>query len=59
MLDLEVFVEKGQQVVQQISFNLQKISSVLNTEIFDPFETCFYRGGNYWELESAEESGDD
>nr|WMM65886.1 protein 3b [Infectious bronchitis virus] len=59
MLDLEVFVEKGEQVVQQISFNLQKISSVLNTEIFDPFEICFYRGGNYWELESTDDSGDD
>nr|WBW48752.1 protein 3b [Infectious bronchitis virus] len=59
MLDLEVFVEKGEQVVQQISFNLQKISSVLNTEVFDPFEACYYRGGNYWEVESADESGDE
>nr|AFP50208.1 3b protein [Infectious bronchitis virus]ARS22452.1 3b protein [Infectious bronchitis virus] len=60
MLDFEAVIETGQQIIQQISFNLQHISSVLSTELFDPFEVCFYRGGNYWELESADEfSGDD
>nr|AFP50308.1 3b protein [Infectious bronchitis virus] len=60
MLDFEAVIETGQQLIQQISFNLQHISSVLSTELFDPFEICFYRRGNYWELESADEfSGDD
>nr|P30244.1 RecName: Full=Non-structural protein 3b; Short=ns3b; AltName: Full=Accessory protein 3b [Avian infectious bronchitis virus (strain UK/183/66)]CAA42491.1 3b protein [Infectious bronchitis virus] len=60
MLNFEAIIETGDQVIQQISFDLQHISSVLNTELFDPFEVCCYRGGNYWELESAEEfSGDD
>ncbi len=60
MLDFEAIIETGQQITQQISFNLQNISSVFNTELFDPFEYCVYRGGNYWELESADEfSGDD
>ncbi|ABW75140.1 3b [Turkey coronavirus] len=60
MLDFEAIIETGQQIIQQISFNLQHISSVLSTELFDPFEVCVYRGGNYWELESADEfSGDD
>nr|ADP06479.1 3b [Infectious bronchitis virus] len=60
MLDFEAIIETGQQIIQQISFDLQQISSVLSTELFDPFEVCFYRGGNYWELESADEfSGDD
>nr|UKR46355.1 3b protein [Avian coronavirus] len=60
MLDFEVIIGTGEQVTQQISFNLQHISSLLNTQVFDPFEVCFYRGGNFWEVESAEEcSGDD
>nr|QKV27953.1 3b protein [Infectious bronchitis virus] len=60
MLDFEAIIETGQQIIQQISFDLQHISSVLNTELFDPFEVCVYRGGNYWELASADEfSGDD
>nr|QDQ69162.1 3b protein [Infectious bronchitis virus] len=60
MLDFEKIIETGEQVTQQISFNLQHISSVLNTEVFDPFDCCYYRGGNFWEVESAEEcSGDD
>ncbi|ALQ43517.1 3b [European turkey coronavirus 080385d] len=60
MLDFEAIIETGYGVIQQISFDLQHISSVLNTELFDPFEFCVYRGGNYWELESADEfSGDD
>nr|ABF61475.1 3b protein [Infectious bronchitis virus]QLI34444.1 3b accessory peptide [Infectious bronchitis virus] len=60
MLNFEAIIETGEQVIQQISFDLQHISSVLNTQIFDPFEVCYYRGGNYWELESTEEfSGDD
>nr|ABF61496.1 3b protein [Infectious bronchitis virus]QLI34505.1 3b accessory peptide [Infectious bronchitis virus] len=60
MLNFGAIIETGEQVIQQISFNLQHISSVLNTQIFDPFEVCYYRGGNYWELESTEEfSGDD
>nr|ARI46294.1 3b protein [Infectious bronchitis virus] len=59
MLDFEKIIETGEVVIQQISFNLQHISSVLNTELFDPFEVCVYRGGNFWEVESAEESGDD
>nr|ABF61533.1 3b protein [Infectious bronchitis virus]QLI34480.1 3b accessory peptide [Infectious bronchitis virus] len=60
MLNFEAIIETGDQVIQQISFNLQHISSVLDTNIFDPFEVCYYRGGNYWELESTEEfSGDD
>uniref|UniRef100_A0A6G8J3A8 Non-structural protein 3b n=4 Tax=Avian coronavirus TaxID=694014 RepID=A0A6G8J3A8_9GAMC len=59
MLNFEEIIGTGEQVIQQTSFNLQHISSVLNTEVFDPFEICVYRGGNYWELESADESGDD
>nr|ABF61467.1 3b protein [Infectious bronchitis virus]ABF61541.1 3b protein [Infectious bronchitis virus]APP92731.1 3b protein [Infectious bronchitis virus]QKG30366.1 3b accessory peptide [Infectious bronchitis virus]QLI34457.1 3b accessory peptide [Infectious bronchitis virus] len=60
MLNFEAIIETGEQVIQQISFDLQHISSVLNTQIFDPFEVCYYRGGTYWELESTEEfSGDD
>nr|AAF67545.1 3b [Infectious bronchitis virus] len=59
MLDFEAIIETGQQIIQQISFNLQDISSVLSTELFDPFEVSVYRGGNSWELESADEfSGD-
>nr|AAF67542.1 3b [Infectious bronchitis virus] len=59
MLDFEAIIETGQQIIQQISFDLQHISIVLSTELFDPFECCYYRGGNYWELESADEfSGD-
>nr|ADA83488.1 3b protein [Infectious bronchitis virus] len=60
MLNFEAIIATGEQITQQISFYLQHISSVLNTELFDPFEVCVYRGGNYWELESAGEfSGDD
>nr|CAC33181.1 3a protein [Turkey coronavirus] len=60
MLDFEAIIETGQQIIQQISFDLQHISRVLNTELFDPFEFCYYRRGSYWELESADEfSGDD
>nr|AND76820.1 3b protein [Infectious bronchitis virus]AND76828.1 3b protein [Infectious bronchitis virus]AND76844.1 3b protein [Infectious bronchitis virus] len=59
MLDFEKIIETGEVVTQQISFNLQHISRVLNAELFDPFEVCVYRGGNFWEVESAEESGDD
>nr|AHX25931.1 3b protein [Infectious bronchitis virus] len=60
MLNLEAIIETGDQVIQKISFNLQHISSVLNTEVFDPFDYCYYRGGNFWEIESAEDcSGDD
>nr|WMM66129.1 3b [Infectious bronchitis virus] len=60
MLDLEKTIETGEQITQQISFNLQHISSVLSTELFDPFEFCVYKGGNYWELESADDcSGDE
>nr|ABF61512.1 3b protein [Infectious bronchitis virus]ABF61525.1 3b protein [Infectious bronchitis virus]QLI34493.1 3b accessory peptide [Infectious bronchitis virus] len=60
MLNFVAIIETGEQLIQQISFDLQHISSVLNTELFDPFEACYYRGGYYWELESTEEfSGDD
>nr|AXR85434.1 accessory protein 3b [Infectious bronchitis virus] len=59
MLDFEAIIENGQQIIQQTSFYLQHISSVLSTELFDPFEVCVYRRGNYWELDSADESGDD
>nr|ABQ84848.1 3b protein [Infectious bronchitis virus]AVI69487.1 3b protein [Infectious bronchitis virus]UZO32081.1 3b protein [Infectious bronchitis virus] len=59
MLDFEKIIETGEVVIQQISFNLQHISSVSNTEIFDPFEFCYYRGGNFWEIDSAEEVDDD
>nr|WRY67268.1 3b protein [Infectious bronchitis virus]WRY67279.1 3b protein [Infectious bronchitis virus] len=59
MLDLEAIIETGQQVIQQISFNLQHISSVLNTGLFDPFDYCYYRGGSYLEIESAEEGDDE
>nr|ABQ84744.1 3b protein [Infectious bronchitis virus]ABQ84760.1 3b protein [Infectious bronchitis virus]ABQ84792.1 3b protein [Infectious bronchitis virus] len=60
MLNLEAIIETGDQVIQKISFNLQHISSVLNTEVFDPFDYCYYRGGNFWEIESAEDcSGGD
>nr|ABF61504.1 3b protein [Infectious bronchitis virus]ABF61565.1 3b protein [Infectious bronchitis virus]ABF61581.1 3b protein [Infectious bronchitis virus]AFK30955.1 3b protein [Infectious bronchitis virus]AIG54285.1 3b protein [Infectious bronchitis virus] len=60
MLNFGAIIETGEQLIQQISFDLQHISSVLNTELFDPFEACYYRGGYYWELESTEEfSGDD
>nr|ABQ84752.1 3b protein [Infectious bronchitis virus] len=60
MLDFEAIIETGQQIIQQISFDLQQISSVLSTELFDPFEVCVYRGGNFWEIESAEDcSGGD
>nr|UKR46508.1 3b protein [Avian coronavirus] len=52
MLDFEAIIETGGQVTQQISFNLQHISSVLNTEVFDPFDYCYYRGGNFWEIDS-------
>nr|AGK85501.1 3b [Infectious bronchitis virus] len=57
--DIEKYIEIGEQIIQQISFNLQHISSVLNTEIFNPFEFCYYRGGNFWEIESAEECDDE
>nr|AIY51830.1 ORF3b [Infectious bronchitis virus] len=59
MSDFEKIIETGEQVIQQISFNLQYISSVLNTKIFDPFEFCCYRGGSFWEIESAEECDDE
>nr|P30243.1 RecName: Full=Non-structural protein 3b; Short=ns3b; AltName: Full=Accessory protein 3b [Avian infectious bronchitis virus (strain UK/68/84)]CAA43123.1 3b [Infectious bronchitis virus] len=60
MLDFEAIIEAGEQLIQKISFDLQHISSVLNTQVFDPFEYCYYRGGSFWEIESAEEfSGDD
>nr|ACJ50193.1 3b protein [Infectious bronchitis virus] len=60
MLDFEAIIETGQQIIQQTSFYLQHISSVLSTELFDPFEFCYYRGGSYWEIESSDdESGDD
>nr|ABG36797.1 3b protein [Infectious bronchitis virus] len=60
MLDFEKVIETGDQITQQISFNLQHISSALSIELFDPFEVCYYRGGSYWEIESADdESGDD
>nr|AOC59725.1 3b protein [Infectious bronchitis virus] len=59
MLDFEKVIETGDQIIQQISFNLQHISSVLDTQIFDPLEVCYYRGGNFWEVDSAEESADD
>nr|APY23544.1 ORF3b [Infectious bronchitis virus] len=59
MLDFEKVIEIGDQIVQQVSFNLQHISSVLNTQLFDPFELCYYRGGNFWEVESAEEGDDE
>nr|AJP08823.1 3b protein [Infectious bronchitis virus] len=47
MLDFEKVIEIGDQITQQISFNLQHISSVLNTQLFDPFELCYYRRGNF------------
>nr|UOF83585.1 protein 3b [Infectious bronchitis virus] len=60
MLDFEAVIETGQQIIQQISFGLQHISSVLSTELFDPFEVCVYIEGSHWELDSADEfSGDD
>nr|WNR61952.1 3b protein [Infectious bronchitis virus] len=58
--DFVKYIEKGEELIQQVSFNLQHISRVLSAQIFDPFEVCWYRGGNYWEVESADEgSGDD
>nr|ACJ50169.1 truncated 3b protein [Infectious bronchitis virus] len=48
MLDFEKVIETGDQIIQQISFNLQHISSALSTELFDPFELCYYRGGNFF-----------
>nr|CAF02081.1 3b protein [Pheasant coronavirus] len=60
MLNFEALIETGEEVVQKISFYLQRISSVLNTQVFDPFEVCVYIGGSYWELESADDfSGED
>lgn len=59
MLDFEKIIVTGEVVIQKTSFNLQHISSVLNTEVFDPFEVCYYRGGNFWEIESAEEGDDE
>nr|QDQ69097.1 3b protein [Infectious bronchitis virus]QDQ69110.1 3b protein [Infectious bronchitis virus] len=59
MLNFEAIIATGEQVTQQISFNLQHISSVLDTQVFDPFEFSYYRGGCYWEVESADESADD
>nr|QWC71342.1 ORF3b [Infectious bronchitis virus]QWC71369.1 ORF3b [Infectious bronchitis virus]UOT08776.1 3b protein [Infectious bronchitis virus] len=59
MLDFEKVIEIGDQIIQQVSFNLQHISSVLNTQLFDPFEFCYYIRGNFWEVESAEEGDDE
>nr|QYL35048.1 3b [Avian coronavirus] len=59
MLDFEAIIETGGQLIQQISFDLQHISSVLNTQIFDPFEVCYYRRGSYWEVDSADEDSCD
>nr|QSV51922.1 3b protein [Infectious bronchitis virus] len=59
MLDFEKIIETGEVVIQQISFNLQHISSVLETQIFDPFEYCYYSSGSFYEIESADDCSDD
>nr|ACO58555.1 3b protein [Infectious bronchitis virus CK/CH/LHLJ/04V]ACO58556.1 3b protein [Infectious bronchitis virus CK/CH/LHLJ/04V]ACO58557.1 3b protein [Infectious bronchitis virus CK/CH/LHLJ/04V]ACO58558.1 3b protein [Infectious bronchitis virus CK/CH/LHLJ/04V]ACO58559.1 3b protein [Infectious bronchitis virus CK/CH/LHLJ/04V] len=59
MLDFEKIIATGEVVVQQISFNLQHISSVLETQIFDPFECCYYSSGSFYELESADDCSDE
>nr|AKC34134.1 3b protein [Infectious bronchitis virus]AMO03294.1 ORF3b [Infectious bronchitis virus] len=59
MLDFEAIIETGQGVIQQISFNLQHISSVLETQIFDPFECCYYSSGSFYEIDSADDFSDD
>nr|AAQ21587.1 3b protein [Infectious bronchitis virus] len=58
MLDFEKIIGTGEQSVQQISFNLQYISSVLKTQIFDPFEYCYYSSGSFYEIESADDCSD-
>lgn len=58
MLDFEKTIETGEQLVQQVSFNLQHISSVLETQIFDPFECCYYSSGSFYEIESADDCSD-
>lgn len=59
MLNFEQIIETGDLVLQQISFNLQHISSVLETQIFDPFEYCYYSSGSFYEIESADDCSDD
>nr|AFJ11178.1 ORF3b [Infectious bronchitis virus] len=59
MLDFGKTIETGEVVVQQISFNLQHISSVLETQIFDPFECCYYSSGSFYEIDSADDFLDD
>nr|APU51840.1 ORF3b [Infectious bronchitis virus]ARB66182.1 ORF3b [Infectious bronchitis virus] len=58
MLDFDKIIATGEVVVQQISFNLQHISSVLETQIFDPFECCYYLSGSFYEIESADDCSD-
>nr|AAP92677.1 3b protein [Infectious bronchitis virus] len=59
MLDFEKIIETGEVVIQQISFKLQHISSVLETQIFDPFECCYYSSGSFYEIESADDCSDE
>nr|QYF49627.1 MAG: 3b protein [Yunnan coronavirus 2] len=60
MLNFEQIIETGDLVLQQISSNLQHISSVIETQIFDPFECCYYSSGSFYEIESADDcSGDE
>nr|UXN85516.1 accessory protein 3b [Infectious bronchitis virus] len=59
MLDLGKIIGTGEQLTQQISFDLQHISSVLETQIFDPFECCYYSSGSFYEIESADDFSDD
>nr|UTQ48862.1 ORF3b [Pheasant coronavirus] len=58
MLDFEKIIETGELVLQQISFNLQRISSVIETQIFDPFECCYYLNGAFYEIDSFDECSD-
>nr|APY23535.1 ORF3b [Infectious bronchitis virus] len=58
MLNFGQIIETGESVSQQISFNLQHISSVLEIQIFDPFECCYYSSGSSYEIESADDCSD-
>nr|ABQ84911.1 3b protein [Infectious bronchitis virus]APV46150.1 ORF3b [Infectious bronchitis virus] len=58
MLDFGKIIGTGEQLTQQISFDLQHISSVLEIQIFDPFECCYYSSGSFYEIESADDCSD-
>lgn len=59
MLNFEQIIETGDLVSQEISCKLQYISSVLETQIFDPFEYCYYSSGSFYEIESADDCSDE